>query len=88
MGFAWDGLDTPMSRAFGQPPTSANQALAREMHGRWVSFIANGMPQYPGLVTWPAFSRSLLQVRMGNGPTTVERINDAELALWKPDLQH
>jgi para-nitrobenzyl esterase len=38
-------------------PTAGDARLAVEMHARWVAFARTGVPDAPGSVHWPAYSR-------------------------------
>lgn len=38
-------------------PTAADQALADEMHARWVAFAKGGSPNIDGKAVWPAYDR-------------------------------
>ncbi|MEG3178715.1 carboxylesterase family protein [Sphingomonas sp. RB3P16] len=82
LGYAWDRLDTPIARRFGQTTTAADLALAAEMHGRWSSFIMTGSPQRAGSPTWPAFAASSREARIGDSATYIAEIDDNEWALW------
>jgi para-nitrobenzyl esterase len=37
-------------------PTPADEALARQIHARWVAFAKTGRPDTPGAPRWPAYS--------------------------------
>jgi len=39
-------------------PTPGDEALAAEMHARWIAFARTGSPNPPGVERWPAYSRA------------------------------
>jgi para-nitrobenzyl esterase len=38
-------------------PTPGDEALAAEIHARWIAFARTGSPNPPGVERWPAYSR-------------------------------
>jgi para-nitrobenzyl esterase len=73
--FMWNNLDDPMARRLiGDDPP---QALADEMHGVWVRFIAGGDPG------WPAYDLSRRTTReFGVAEPLVDDPMGAERLLW------
>jgi para-nitrobenzyl esterase len=76
LGFVFDSGDVPESAKLAGP--DAPPALAREMHGAWVRFAADGDPGWPA---WDAGHP--VRIFGGAGETVVYGPRDRELALWE-----
>jgi len=51
----WNRLDDVAAAALTLVGRPAPVALAEAVHGAWVSFITNGVPQHPALPAWPTY---------------------------------
>jgi para-nitrobenzyl esterase len=81
LAFVWSAL-SPAQK------TPAVEALAREMHQAWVSFLSGSAPSAEGLPTWPAYNLSSRPTMILNLASTVEdRPQQAEFDLWKGTLE-
>ncbi len=75
LGYVFENL------AAGEPP--AAQALSKEMHTAWVSFLKGNTPAATGLPTWPQWDTKQRATMLFNSTSRIEQQPfEAELRLW------
>ncbi|HEY9138765.1 MAG TPA: carboxylesterase family protein, partial [Terriglobus sp.] len=75
LGYVFENL------AQGEPP--ASQALSKEIHTAWVTFIQGNTPAAAGLPTWPQWDAKQRATMLFNSTSTIaQQPFEAELRLW------
>lgn len=75
LGYVFENL------AAGEPP--AAQALSKEIHAAWVSFLKGNTPAATGLPTWPQWDAKQRPTMLFNSTSRIEQQPfEAELRLW------
>lgn len=75
LGYVFENLAT------GEPP--AAQALSKEMHTAWITFLKGNAPAATGLPAWPQWDAAHRATMLFNSTSTIEQQPfEAELRLW------
>ena len=77
LGLVWDKPNQEIANA------RAEAALAKKVHGAWLTFIKGGTPGAEGLPLWPQYSSEARETLVLDAVSRVEmRPQEAELRLW------